>query len=206
MRKILKFLTLIAIFLIVLCTMTGIYQETKIKKADNLTNSMQSEEKNNNQEINITKQDTRIDKIQLNTNLVAEKYKGYTVVANLKIEKLNIDTCVLEEYTKNAMDVCVTKFFGPEPNEVGNFCITGHNYITKNMFGYLYQLNIGDTLSLTDNNHGTVKYEIYNKYRAKPTQTYGLSQKTNGKREVTLVTCCNYYNERLVIKAREYNS
>lgn len=31
----------------------------------------------------------------------------------------------------------------------------------------------------------------------------GLSQKTNGEREVTLVTCCDYSNERLVIKAKE---
>ena len=31
----------------------------------------------------------------------------------------------------------------------------------------------------------------------------GLSQKTNGKREVTLVTCCNYSTDRLIIKAKE---
>lgn len=101
------------------------------------------------------------------------------------------------------MEVCVTKFFGPNPNEVGNFCITGHNYITKNMFGYLYTLKNGDVLTLTDNENGTVRYKIYDKYKVRPSQTYGLSQRTNGKREVTLITCCNYSNERLIIKARE---
>lgn len=143
------------------------------------------------------------EKVKNNTKVVATQYKGHKVVANLQIEKLKIDTCVLEDYTKNAMEVCVTKFFGPNPNEVGNFCITGHNYITKNMFGYLYTLNDGDILTLTDNENGTIKYEIYDKYKVKPNQTYGLSQRTNGKREVTLITCCNYSNERLIIKARE---
>ena len=37
----------------------------------------------------------------------------------------------------------------------------------------------------------------------KQTKLIGLSQATNGKREVTLVTCCDYSNDRLVIKARE---
>lgn len=31
----------------------------------------------------------------------------------------------------------------------------------------------------------------------------GLSQKTNGKREVTLITCCDYSDDRLIIKAVE---
>lgn len=71
------------------------------------------------------------------------------------------------------------------------------------MFGYLYTLKNGDTLTLTDNQNGTISYKIYHKYKAKANQTYGLSQRTNGKREVTLITCCNYSNERLIIKARE---
>ena len=67
----------------------------------------------------------------------------------------------------------------------------------------LNTLKNGDTLTLTDNQNGTISYKIYHKYKAKANQTYGLSQRTNGKREVTLITCCNYSNERLIIKARE---
>ena len=80
------------------------------------------------------------------------------------------------------MEVCVTKFFGPDPNEIGNFCITGHNYITKNMFGYLYTLNNGDTLTLTDNQNGTIKYKIYDKYKVKPNQTYRIITKNKWKK------------------------
>lgn len=193
-NKILRWMILILLFVLLSFTLRGIYQESQIEKGEEIQNLHNDEEKEKiNQEKNK----------QQNKTEVAEQYKGYKVAANLKIEKLKIDTCVLAEYTKNAMETCVTKFFGPNPNEIGNFCITGHNYITKNMFGYLYTLNDGDTLTLTDNQNGTIKYKIYHKYKAKANQTYGLSQRTNGKREVTLITCCNYSNERLIIKARE---
>ena len=196
MKKILRWMILIILFLILIFTLNGIYQESQIEKGESIQNLQSDEAKEEtNQEKNKQDIGTKVK--------VAEQYKGYKVAANLKIEKLKIDTCVLEDYTKNAMETCVTKFFGPNPNEIGNFCITGHNYITKNMFGYLYTLKNGDTLTLTDNQNGTISYKIYHKYKAKANQTYGLSQRTNGKREVTLITCCNYSNERLIIKARE---
>lgn len=191
MNKVLRWLILIILFLILLFMIKGISGEAQIKTG---------EEPKNIQEETPTEEK---EKVKNKTKVVATQYKGHKVTANLQIEKLKIDTCVLEDYTKNAMEICVTKFFGPNPNEVGNFCITGHNYITKNMFGYLYTLKNGDVLTLTDNENGTIKYKIYDKYKVKPNQTYGLSQKTNGKREVTLITCCNYSNERLIVKARE---
>lgn len=196
MKKILRWMILIILFLILIFTLNGIYQESQIEKGESIQNLQNDEVKEEtNQEKNKQNSETKVK--------VVEQYKGYKVAANLKIEKLKIDTCVLEDYTKNAMETCVTKFFGPNPNEIGNFCITGHNYITKNMFGYLYTLKKGDTLTLTDNQNGAIKYKIYHKYKVKANQTYGLSQRTNGKREVTLITCCNYSNERLIIKARE---
>ena len=196
MKKILRWMILIILFLILIFTLNGIYQESQIEKGESIQNSQNDEVKEEKKK--------KKNKQDIGTKVkVAEQYKGYKVAANLKIEKLKIDTCVLEDYTKNAMETCVTKFFGPNPNEIGNFCITGHNYITKNMFGYLYTLKNGDTLTLTDNQNGTISYKIYHKYKAKANQTYGLSQRTNGKREVTLITCCNYSNERLIIKARE---
>ena len=184
MRKILKWIILVAAFFILLYTINGIYQEAKIRKGDtnknlvnnNIQTTIQGENNQNRIEENIENST-----LQKDLKLVENEYKGYKVAANLKIEKLNIDTCVLQDYTNSAMNICVTKFFGPEPNEVGNFCVTGHNYITKNMFGYLYKLEIGDTFTLTDNKHGTVEYEIYDEYRAKATETYRIISKNKWK-------------------------
>ncbi len=135
--------------------------------------------------------------------LVPKTYKGYKVSAKLKIEKLNIDSYVLSEYKKDGMEVCICKYFGPNANEAGNYCIAGHNYITKNMFSKLGNLKIGDSLSLTDNFHGEILYEVYDKFKVKPNETSVLSQNTNGQKEITLITCSDYSSKRIIVKAKE---
>ena len=164
MRKVLKLTLILFIIIIISWTAFEIYRENSIKQGTN-TSNIQKIAYNEDKSEEAVQQ-------KRNLNLVPEKYKGYNVIANLKIKKLNIDTCVLEKYSKKAMEICVTKFYGANPNEVGNFCIVGHNYITKNMFGYLYKLKIGDTFILTDNNNGVVKYKIYDMYRTEADKTY----------------------------------
>ena len=170
MKKFLKWIILAIALNIIIYTINGIYQEAKIKKGHNAQTKI--EIYNSNNEVAEAK-----NKPKQKLNLVQEEYEGYKVAANLKIERLNIDTCVLQDYTNSAMDICVTKFFGPNANEVGNFCITGHNYITKNMFGYLYKIEIGDILTLTDNFYGEIEYAVYDKYRAEATDTYRIITK-----------------------------
>lgn len=172
MNKVLRWLILMILFLILFFTLRGVSEESQIKTGE--------EPQNIQEETQIEK--GKEEEFQNKTRVIATQYKGYNVAANLQIEKLKIDTCVLEDYTKSAMEVCVTKFFGPNPNEVGNFCITGHNYITKNMFGYLYTLSNGDILTLTDNENGTIKYEIYDKYKVNPNQTYRTITKNKWKK------------------------
>jgi LPXTG-site transpeptidase (sortase) family protein len=61
----------------------------------------------------------------------------------------------------------------------------------------------GDQVILSDLSGRKVTYSIYNKYKVDPTDVSCTSQLTNGKRELTLITCTNYGQERLVLKARE---
>ena len=110
---------------------------------------------------------------------------------------------MLEEYSKEGLEECVSKYWGPEPNEVGNYCIAGHNYGRKNMFGYLGDLEIGDKIYLSDNKNGKYTYSIYEMYRVEADNTNPLNQVTNGKREITLITCSSYSEKRLIVKAVE---
>ena len=71
------------------------------------------------------------------------------------------------------------------------------------MFHNLKKLKIGNSLFITENNIGKIEYEIYDKYKVIPEQVSCLSQNTNGKREVTLITCTNDSKERIIIKAKE---
>ena len=97
----------------------------------------------------------------------------------------------------------VTKFWGANPNEVGNLCIAGHNFQNKNMFHNLKKVKIGDIISVIDNKNGSINYKIYDIYKVNPQDVSCLSQETNGKKELTLITCTNDSKKRIIVKATE---
>ena len=146
---------------------------------------------------NIT-QDTTINQTEGD---ILTTYKGYPVIAKLEIPKIDLETYVISEYSDQALGVSVTKFYGGNPNEVGNFCIAGHNYITKNMFHDLKNLSIGDTFTLIDTNHHEGIYKIYLVETVEADETQCLSQKTDGRIEVTLITCTTDSSKRIIVKA-----
>ena len=66
-------------------------------------------------------------------------------------------------------------------------------------------MNIGDAIEITDivGNTGTVTYKVYDKYVVEPDNTDCTTQRTNGLREITLITCTDDSKQRVIIKARE---
>lgn len=169
----------------------GIYKENKIKLVEE--NKVVVEKVA--EEVPIT----QVIPVEIET--VPKTYMDYEVIAKLEIPKINLETNVLKDYTADGMKVCSSKFFGPEPNEVGNFCIAGHNYEQENMFNHLINLEKGDELYLTDNKNGKITYSIYDIYRVKPQNTTPIGQETNGNKIVTLITCVNYSRSRLIVQA-----
>jgi len=127
----------------------------------------------------------------------------YTAEAELNIPRLSINYPVLSETTEELLKISVNKYWGPKPNEVGNYCIVGHNYKNKKMFGRLSEIVDGDIIELTDTNGRTLEYAVYDKYIVNPTDLSCTSQLTNGKKEITLITCTNYGTQRLIVKARQ---
>lgn len=133
---------------------------------------------------------------------IVETYQGYKVCAKLEIPAISLETYILDQYSTQALNISVTKFWGANPNEIGNFCIAGHNFNNKNMFHNLKKLQIGDELLITDNKTGKIKYEIYDIDKVVPNDVSCLSQETNN-REVTLITCTNDSQKRIIVKAKE---
>ena len=133
----------------------------------------------------------------------ASSGKTYTTDAILSIPKLNIEYPVLSETSEELLKVSLNKYWGPNPNEIGNYCIVGHNYRNDAFFGNLHKLNGGDKVYMKDNNGRTIQYQVYDKYIVEPTDTRCTSQLTNGRKELTLITCANYGTQRLVVKCRE---
>lgn len=132
---------------------------------------------------------------------VLDTYKGYKVCAKLEIPSIALEANILNDYSKKALKVSCTKFWGVNPNENGNFCIAGHN--TKSMFSGIKNLELGDTLFVIDNDIGKVEYEIFNIDKVDPNNVDCLDPITKDEKEVTLITCTNDSTKRVIIKARE---
>ena len=138
------------------------------------------------------------------TEYVAKDGEDYTAEEFLTIPKLDISYPVLSKTSDELLKISLNKYWGNGPNKVGNYCIVGHNYANGKLFGKLSQMEIGDIAELKSTSNGkTVQYEAYAKYTVNPDDVSCTSQLTDGKREITLITCKNFGTQRLIIKCRE---
>ena len=126
----------------------------------------------------------------------------YTVIGSLKIPKININYDILSSTSVELLKVSLNRYWGANPNEIGNMCVVGHNYLDSRFFGRLHTLNIGDCIEVTDSYGGNLKYYVYDMFIADPYDTRCTTQLTNGEKEITLITCYNRGTQRLVVKAR----
>ena len=85
--------------------------------------------------------------------------KGHKVIGKLQIPAINLETYILENTNKETLNISVTKLTGPEINQIGNFCITGHNYINSKMFWKLNKVKINDEIILTDTYDKSLRYK-----------------------------------------------
>lgn len=133
----------------------------------------------------------------------------YKIIAKIEIPKINVTYSVLQgetgsiEETEELLKISPVKFHGYDPNEVGNFCIVGHNYRNTKFFSKVPTLVVGDTLTLTDLTNRTITYEVYDKHTVDPNDTSDTTQLTGGKKELTLITCTDDSKQRVIVRCRE---
>ena len=133
----------------------------------------------------------------------------YKTIATVNIPKINTTYGVLQglegtlEETEALLKISPVKYHGCEPNEVGNFCIVGHNYRNSKFFSKVPTLVVGDTVELTDLTGRTITYVVYDKHTVDPADTRDTTQLTGGKKELTLITCTDDSKLRYVIKCKE---
>ena len=125
------------------------------------------------------------------------------VIGMLKIDKINLNYPILSQSSPELLELSLCRFAGPMPNEVGNLCIAGHNYINNTLFGRLDELELNDEIQIYDLKGHLVKYIVSNKYETNSNDINCTNQNTNGKKIVTLLTCNNITQKRLVIIAKQ---
>ncbi len=131
------------------------------------------------------------------------EFKGYKVEGIIEIPKINIKYPIIDHTNEETMKVSITKFWGPQANEIGNYTVAGHNNKDGTMFGKTKYLQIGDKIRLTNLRNETIEYEIFKIYSIEPDGVQCVESVQSGTREITLITCTNGHKNRLVTKARQ---
>ncbi len=131
------------------------------------------------------------------------KVDGYDVEGIIEIPKINIKYPIVSTTSDEAMKVAITKFWGTNINDIGNYTMAGHNYKNGTMFGKTKYLEVGDKIKMTDLHLNTVEYEIFKIYTIDPDDVTCVESVEPNTREITLITCTNGHKNRLITKARE---
>lgn len=133
----------------------------------------------------------------------------YSKIGIINVPKYNINYSILEGEQKTLeeydelLKMSPCKYKGPDLNEIGNVSILGHNYRNNRFFSKIPSMQVGDIVEITDLYGETIQYAVYDKYSVEPTDLSGTEQKTNRKREITLIACTDDGNKRVMLKCRE---
>ena len=158
-----------------------------------------------NEEVKI--EQTKVEVRPEQETLYASDGSSYTIIGEINIPSININYPIILpgnlDYIDSLLKISVCKFHGANPNEVGNLCIVGHNYRNSKFFSKIPSLNMGDIIEIKDLSGTILKYRVYDKFTVEPDDVSCTSQLTDGKKEITLITCTNDNKQRHIIKATE---
>lgn len=188
-----KFQFVISILIIVICFSSYMYNLYSTKQKESVSKQLLS--------------NFNIDLLYSNnsdyttTSAEAIDDKDSFIIGLVEINKLKITYPILSEVNDDLLKIATCRFAGPMPNEVGNLCIAAHNYHDYRFFSRLHLLELGDLINIYDINGKIEEYHVTDKYTISATDLNCTSQDTNGKKQITLLTCNNTSGHRLVVKA-----
>ena len=126
------------------------------------------------------------------------------VIGMIRIDKINLNYPILSESNYDLLKISLCRFAGPMPNEIGNLCIAGHNYVDYKLFSRLHELENGDKIDIYDLNGTKITYAVFDKFEVKANDLSCTNQNVGENRIITLLTCNNINGKRTIIKAKEY--
>ena len=133
------------------------------------------------------------------TGTIQDVYCGRII-----IDKINLEYSVFNNYNEELLKISPCKFYGVDFGKKGNICIAAHNYNDNRFFGRIDKLEVKDIIKLIDKENNEYEYIVYDFFEIKENNLEILE--ANKNYELTLLTCNNSNNNRIIVKAymKEY--
>lgn len=217
-----NFLTIVLIiaivFVVALVSVLAVSAYKRYKSDKDAQNAISKFENNIEQDTNTNTNNSgeglieqNIVKPDSNGNTISEEgarpvtyYNNFVMIGYIEIPKINIKYPILEKETVASLEQSVAVRYpdNPKLNESGNVVIAGHNYRNGQFFSNLKNVSTGDVVKITDTTGKTLSYTIYEKYETTAEDVAYITRNTGNNTEITLVTCTDDSNARIVIKAK----
>lgn len=125
------------------------------------------------------------------------------IFGTIEIPKINVKYTVFSSLNDDLLKISPCKFYGKSPKDNGNICIAGHNYNNSKFFSNLFLLDINDEIYLFDNLENKYTYKVFDYYEVDSSNLSPVFEYTKSTKLLTLITCNNINQKRLIIKAKQ---
>lgn len=129
--------------------------------------------------------------------------KDNDIYGNIIIPKINVNYPFFYGISDNLLKISPCRFNGKMPNVKSNLCIAGHNYNDNRFFSKISSLTIGDEILIEDLNANTYIYNVYDIFEVTEDELFTYVDNYKNEYELTLVTCNNINNKRIIVKAKK---
>lgn len=123
-----------------------------------------------------------------------------TVFGKIKIDKIGIEYPIIEYVNDDSLWKSICKISNNSVNGTGNLCLAGHNMRNMTMFAKIKNLNVGDTVEITNIYGNKYIYKVYESFYVDPSEVEVL--KNTSESIVTMITCNNTSSKRLIVRAK----
>jgi LPXTG-site transpeptidase (sortase) family protein len=139
----------------------------------------------------------------VDSRVVGAKDTQSHTIGRIMIPTQGIDYIILEKTTAKNLDISISKVVGPAVHRKGNLVLAGHNMKNGSFFGKLKKVKQSEIIILEDGETGIKQeYTIIDKYIVSEKDLSPLSQESQSDTLITLITCTEKSDERLIVVAR----
>lgn len=124
-----------------------------------------------------------------------------TLIGKLEIPAISLNYSFFSHLDENSLAISPCRFYGELPPHKGNLCIAGHNYDNGKFFSSLPHLKKNDEIIISDNSHHRFIYRVQDTHEVKADDLSPIYFYDSNVCELTLITCNNINQNRLVVKA-----
>ncbi|MBR3255309.1 MAG: sortase [Clostridia bacterium] len=160
----------------------------------------------NNEEKNFSKsisQNYKVYRLYAEDTNKLSLLKDNDIYGNIIIPKINVNYPFFYGISDDLLKISPCRFNGKMPNIKSNLCIAGHNYNDDRFFSKISSLTIGDEILIEDLNANTYIYNVYEIFEVTEDELFTYVDSYKNEYELTLVTCNNINNKRIIVKAKK---